>query len=163
MRTFHLRREQLLPGTPEEVFTFFGDPRNLEAITPPWLRFAITHLPEVPLREGADIRYRLRVHGVPIRWKTLISAWEPPYRFVDEQVRGPYRRWVHTHTFEARGDDTLVRDHVEYAPLGGWLADTLLVKRDLARIFDYRRDRLEELLGRPGATTAPVEGAPLRA
>jgi hypothetical protein len=139
-----LSREQTLPGTPEEVFPFFGDARNLEAITPPWLGFRVVTPEPIEMRPGALIEYRLRLHGLPIRWRTTIAVWDPPHRFVDVQLMGPYKIWHHTHDFApAGGGGTLMRDTVRYAlPLGplGEIAHRLLVKRDLERIFDFRRD-----------------------
>ena len=145
-----LQREQRLPGTPREAFAFFSDARNLEAITPPLLRFKVITPGPIQMRVGALIRYRLRIRGMPVRWTTVIRAWEPPHRFVDEQLRGPYALWHHTHTFEPDGDGaTIMRDDVRYAigfgPLGV-VADVLLVRRDLDRIFDYRAERVRALL-----------------
>jgi ligand-binding SRPBCC domain-containing protein len=137
---YTLIREQRLDGTPAEVFPFFADARNLERITPPWLHFHVVNDPE--MRPGALIEYRLRLHGVPIRWLTRIEEWAPGERFVDVQLRGPYALWHHTHEFEPAGDgQTLMRDTVRYAlPLGplGALAHRLFVRRDVERIFDYR-------------------------
>ena len=136
-------REQHLPGSPEEVFAFFADARNLEAITPPWLGFRVVTPEPIVMAPGTLIEYRLKLHGVPIRWRTTIAVWEPPHRFVDVQLNGPYRMWHHTHDFaEAPGGGTLMRDTVRYAlPFGplGSLANRLLVRRDLDRIFDFRR------------------------
>lgn len=101
MRIHELRRTQQLPGPPEDVFGFFADAVNLEAITPPLLGFRIITPRPIELRVGALIAYRLKVHGIPLGWLTSIQAWEPPYRFVDQQVRGPYALWHHTHTFTA--------------------------------------------------------------
>ena len=144
-----LRREQRLSGEPEAAFAFFADARNLEAITPPLLRFRVVTPAPIVMRAGTLIRYRLRVHGVPVRWLTQITAWEPPHRFVDEQLDGPYALWHHTHTFECDGDETIMRDVVRYrvgfGPLGA-LADALVVRRDLAGIFDYRAERVPQLL-----------------
>ena len=145
-----LRREQRLAGTPEAVFPFFANARNLEALTPPLLRFRVVTPEPISMGKGALIRYRLRVHGMPVSWLTQISAWDPPYRFVDEQVKGPYALWHHTHTFEALGDGaTLMRDVVRYrvgfGPLGV-LADRLLVRRDVEAIFDFRAQRIPALL-----------------
>ena len=145
-----LQREQRLPGRPDEVFEFFADARNLEAITPPLLRFRVVTPEPILMGRGTLIRYRLRVRGLPVGWLTQITAWEPPHRFVDEQLEGPYALWHHTHTFEADGDETIMRDVVRYAigfgPLGG-LANALVVRRDVAGIFDFRAQRVRELLG----------------
>jgi ligand-binding SRPBCC domain-containing protein len=145
-----LRREQVLDAAPDAVFAFFADPFNLEAITPPLLRFAVVTPRPIAMGVGTFIQYRLRLHGVPVRWDTLIQAWEPPHRFVDVQVRGPYRLWHHTHELEAAGDGrTVMRDTVRYAlgfgPLGA-LAHRALVRRDLDAIFAYRAERVPALL-----------------
>jgi ligand-binding SRPBCC domain-containing protein len=141
-----LIREQHLPGMPDEVFGFFAEAANLEAITPPWLRFAITTPQPIAMGAGTLIEYRLTLHRIPIRWLTRIDVWEPGVRFVDAQLRGPYALWHHTHEFEAAGDDrTLMRDTVRYAlPLGplGAVAHRLFVRRDVERIFDHRKDVL---------------------
>jgi ligand-binding SRPBCC domain-containing protein len=146
-----LRREQRLPGRPEDVFGFFADARNLEAITPPLLRFRVVTRAPIVMGRGTLIRYRLRVHGVPVSWLTEITEWEPPHRFVDEQRTGPYALWQHTHTFQRDGEETIMRDVVRYrigfGPLGA-LADRLLVRRDVAAIFDYRAERVAALLSR---------------
>ena len=121
MRTYYLERKQWVPASLEKVFSFFSRPENLQKLTPPWLDFRIVEAP-AELSAGALIRYRLRVHGVPVGWLTAIREWDPPHRFVDEQLRGPYALWHHTHTFEPHPDadgDTLMRDVVRYAlPLG---------------------------------------------
>lgn len=145
----------LLPGPPTAVWAFFTDPHNLEAITPPWLRFRVLSPRSLVIREGALIDYRLRWRGLPIRWRTLISRWEPPDadgrgRFVDEQLRGPYRLWRHTHEFEPRDGHTLMRDRVEYlAPLA-WLAHPLVVRRDVRGIFEHRAAVLRARFGEIG-------------
>ena len=144
-----LERAQRLAGAPEDVFPFFADARNLERITPGWLGFRVL-TPGVEMRAGALIEYRLRLHGVPLRWRTRIEVWEPPHRFVDRQLSGPYRLWHHTHTFEPDGaGGTVMRDVVRYAlPLGplGALAHRLFVRRDLARIFDFRHAAVRRVL-----------------
>ena len=144
-----LEREQRLPGTPEKVFGFFADAHNLEAITPPLLRFRVVTPGPIAMGRGTLIRYRLRVHGLPVSWLTEITEWNPPYRFVDEQLSGPYVLWHHTHSFRADGHETIMRDVVRYrvgfGPLGA-LADTLVVRRDLAAIFDHRAERVRALL-----------------
>lgn len=145
MRIHVLHREQHLPGSPETVFPFFADAHNLEAITPPLLRFRIVTPDPIEMRVGTLIQYRLRLHGLPISWLTSIQAWEPPHRFVDQQVRGPYALWHHTHTFTDDGvGGTLMTDTVRYAlPL--WPLSRIampLVERDLAAIFAFRRDEV---------------------
>ena len=151
MRVHTLRREQRLPVPPDEVFAFFADAFNLERITPPWLGFRIATPGPIAMGPGTLIEYRLRLHGVPVRWLTRIEVWEPGRRFVDVQVRGPYRMWHHTHEFEGAGSgDTIVRDTVRYAmPLGpvGALAHRLLVARDLRAIFDYRFASVSKVMG----------------
>jgi ligand-binding SRPBCC domain-containing protein len=146
-----LRREQRLPRGLEDVFAFFADAGNLEAITPPLLRFRLVTPTPIAIGRGTLIRYRLRVHGIPVSWLTEITRWEPPHRFVDEQRAGPYALWQHTHTFEADGAETVVQDVVRYrVGLGpvGELANALLVRRDVERIFDHRAGRVAELLSR---------------
>jgi ligand-binding SRPBCC domain-containing protein len=137
--TTHLFETELwLPVPREKVFPFFADARNLETITPPWLNFKILTPGEIPMRAGALIDYRLRIHGFPVRWRTEITGWNPPFSFVDEQRRGPYRLWRHTHTFEEKDGGTLCRDRVEYGVPGGALVNRLFVRRDVEKIFAYR-------------------------
>ncbi|MCU0771566.1 MAG: SRPBCC family protein [Verrucomicrobia bacterium] len=145
MKAFLFEATQYLPRPRSEVFDFFSDACNLEAITPPWLRFQI--LTPAPIRMGVGtlIDYRLRVHGLPLRWRTRIAEWNPPHGFADEQVRGPYRLWHHEHTFEEADGGTLMRDSIRYAPMGGTLINRLFVRRDVEAIFAYRERRLKEL------------------
>ncbi|MGD0061096.1 MAG: SRPBCC family protein [Verrucomicrobiia bacterium] len=145
MKEFLFATEIWLPRRPAEVFPFFADAGNLDLLTPPWLRFEIlTPLP-VEMKVGALIDYRLRLRGIPLRWQSEITAWQPPYRFVDEQRCGPYRSWIHEHTFTKRDGGTLIGDRVRYAVLGSWLVDRLFVRRDVARIFSYRQQRLARM------------------
>lgn len=144
-----LERSTWLPLSVEEVNRFFSDVANLERITPPELRFRIlTPLP-VEIRHGALIDYRLSLFGVPFDWRTEITCWEPPHRFVDTQLSGPYRKWIHLHEFTPEGHGTRMRDRVDYALPLGWLglAGLPLVKRQLGRIFDYREATIHTLLG----------------
>ncbi len=143
MKTHRLHYQQLLPLDIETTFAFFADAGNLERLTPPWLNFQILSQMPLVMRPGTRINYRLKLHGIAIDWQSEISAWVPPYRFVDEQRRGPYRLWHHTHTFEAVGDNaTLVHDEVLYAVPGGAIVN-LLVRPDLERIFKFRREELQ--------------------
>ena len=142
-----IRRSIVVPAPLDAVFPFFADAANLERLTPPWLRFRIlTPLP-ILMQQGTLIDYRLRLRGVPVRWRSEITAWEPPYRFVDEQRRGPYQRWIHEHLFSAVDGGTLVEDHVQYRVLFGSLVDRWLVRPDLERIFDYRHEQLALFFG----------------
>ncbi len=148
-KTYILKREQWVPRTIDVAFEFFSRAGNLQNITPPWLDFRITQL-QTALHAGTVIRYELRIHRLPVKWKTEIAEWEPPRRFVDVQISGPYQLWHHTHTFVEERGGTSIRDLVRYAlPFGpiGQIAHWLLVQRDLEQIFDYRGQRMSELLG----------------
>ena len=157
MRKLHrLEREQLLECPIERVFAFYADAANLEALTPRFLRFRIVTPLPIAMRVGTRIDYALSLHGVPIRWRTLITRWDPGAGFVDEQEAGPYAYWRHEHVFEARGRQTLMRDTVDYRePLGalGRVAHALFVRGALERIFDFRRDAAHRLLGPSSAGT----------
>lgn len=150
MKVYELRRETMIARPLDEVFQFFADARNLEIITPPFLKFHVLTPGEIEMRPGAVIEYKLKVRGVPIRWRTVIQDWDPPRGFSDNQARGPYALWFHTHRFEARDGGTWMEDVVHYAlPLGilGRLAHWMLVERDVQRIFDYRTEKIQELFG----------------
>ncbi|MDQ6606574.1 MAG: SRPBCC family protein [Actinomycetota bacterium] len=145
-----LDREQFIGRPVAEVFEFFSLARNLEELTPPWLGFEVLTPEPIEMHVGALIRYRLRVHSVPLRWVTRIERWERDKSFVDRQLRGPYRLWHHLHEFTARDGGTLVRDRVHYAlPLGplGTAAHRLFVHRDLQRIFAFRHEAVQRLIG----------------
>lgn len=145
MHLYTLHREQWLPRTLAEVFAFFSDPQNLEAITPPWLGFRILTPPPLEMRQGALIEYTLKLHGLRIGWLTEIETWEPPVGFTDVQRRGPYRLWRHVHRFTPERGGVSVEDTVVYAlPLGllGRLVHRLKVRRDLERVFDYRQRQI---------------------
>ena len=114
VKFYTLRREQWIPRPIEEVFPFFADADNLEVITPPWLGFRMLSMDSRSISEGTEIRYRLRWHGIPIRWRTEIRQWDAPYRFVDVQRSGPYKLWHHTHRFEEHGGHTRMIDVVKY-------------------------------------------------
>lgn len=133
-----------LPLPPEELFHLFGDAANLDTITPPWLHFHIATPPPIEMREGALIDYRLRVHGIPMRWRTRVSVWQPPHRFVDEQLRGPYRQCIHEHTFEPHNGGTLAHDLVRYAVPLDVLVHRWLVRPDIEKIFQHRSEMLRK-------------------
>ncbi|MCA9122943.1 MAG: SRPBCC family protein [Planctomycetaceae bacterium] len=141
-RGYCLTTELRVPEARDRVFEFFADAYQLEAITPPWLHFSVLTPRPIEMCPGRLIDYRLRLHGVPIRWRSKISDWQPPFQFVDEQLKGPYHYWHHQHTFEEVSDGTLVRDVVNYAVPLGFILHPLLVRRDLTRIFEFRRDAL---------------------
>ena len=156
MKENQFHDELLLPHSRDEIFPFFAEARNLETLTPPWLQFEVVTPQPIVMRAGALIDYRIRVHGLPLRWRTEIVEWNPPHRFVDVQLSGPYKLWHHTHTFEERNDLTLCRDDVRYWPRGGALIDWLFVRRDVERIFAFRQKKLRELFGTvPHERTAP--------
>jgi ligand-binding SRPBCC domain-containing protein len=137
-----------VPHPRAEVFDFFSKAENLEKVTPPWLRFRIQSAPSNGMREGARIGYSLRVHGVPLRWLTVIEKWNPPLEFIDVQLNGPYRVWRHTHRFVEVDDGTSIEDLVQYElPFGplGRLVQRLQVARDVAEIFDYRAQEIQKI------------------
>lgn len=142
MRIHEFQSELLLPLPPEQLFEFFADAANLEALTPPWVHFHIVTPVPITMRAGVLIDYRVRIHGIPLRWRTRINAWGPPHRFVDEQIHGPYRQWIHEHTFEARDGGTLARDVVRYAVPLDFITHRWLVRPDVERIFNYRTEIL---------------------
>ncbi len=145
-----LEREQVVRAPVERVFEFFSRARNLEALTPAWLRFEVLTPEPLEMRAGTLIDYRLRLHGLPLRWLTLIEAWEPGRMFVDRQIAGPYELWHHTHRFAEHPAGTLVGDRVRYRlPLGrlGGLAERAFVRRDLDRVFAFRRQAVVRMLG----------------
>lgn len=158
MSEHRLARTQFVPRPLEEVFAFYSDARNLARITPAWLGFSIRGSSDgdaqpdaaIRMREGVRIHYRVRPLGLPQRWTSEITAWEPPHRFVDEQRTGPYRRWRHIHEFRPAPGGTQISDVVEYAlPFGplGDIAHSLLVKRQLKAIFDYRERVVASIFG----------------
>ena len=159
-----LRSTLWVPAKPHELWPFFSDAHNLPLLTPPWLKFAILTPAPIAMHQEARIDYRLKVHGLPLRWRTRIARWEPPHCFADEQERGPYRRWFHTHTFEALDGGTVLGDHVEFAVRGGWLAPWLtrwLVEPDVLRIFRYRLASMAQRFGGDLSTGRGwVEGPP---
>lgn len=162
-RYYTLTREQFIPRPRNEVFAFFARPENLQILTPAFLHFAFLTPSPIPMHADARIDYRIRLWGVPVRWATEITRFEPPGLFADVQLRGPYRRWHHTHEFHEVAGDTRMVDRVEYElPLGpiGRLAHGIFVRRSLAEVFDYRARKVAELwpVASP-ATAAPLSAA----
>jgi len=152
MAQYILEREQFLPISLEEAWSFFSTPRNLAVITPPEMGFVIRQpFDNKDAYAGQRITYTVKpMLGIPLTWVTLIEGVEAPYKFVDSQLKGPYKRWWHQHTFEAVDGGVMMRDRVEYElPLGplGDLAHGIFVKRKLQGIFDFRTTTLERLFG----------------
>ena len=158
---YQLRHVQRVPARLDDVFAFFSDPENLETLTPPWLGFRILGASDSPVRLGTRIRYRLRLNGIPLRWESVISEYEPWRMFADEQVRGPYRFWYHRHLFRAVDGGVEVEDLVEYElPLGvlGRIAHAVLVRRQLRQIFEFRQQRMRERFGELALQALPPIG-----
>lgn len=150
VKTWQLRSSLWVPHTPDVVFPFFAEAKNLQALTPPWLSFEILTPQPFSLQQGTLIDYRITVRGFRMRWRTRIASFEPSRRFVDEQIRGPYSVWHHTHTFTAQDGGTLLTDTVVMRPKGGLLAGlvfSMFVRKDVERIFRYRLQRMAELFG----------------
>ena len=148
MKTFRFTTHQTIEQPIAQVFAFFSDAHNLAEITPPWLRFEVLTPAPIAMQVGTRIDYRLKLRGIPISWQSEITAWVPPRYFMDEQRRGPYRLWRHTHTFEETAAGTVVGDEVEYAVWGSSVVNTLFVQRDIEKIFEYRAEKLDALFHR---------------
>ena len=147
---------ELWLSTPrDEVFRVFTDASVLERLSPPWVHCRMLTPEPAEMRQDAHIAYRFRLHGIPLRWEAAITAWDPPHQFVDEQRRGPYRRWIHTHSFITERGGTLIRDMVEFDFTGsaviGWL-----VARDLRKVFAFRHQALMGLFNQPQPWPEPV-------
>ena len=151
-----LHTSLFLPRPRSEIFAFFADAGNLQHLTPPWLDFQIVTPLPIEMRVGALIEYRLKVHGVPIGWRTGITTWEPPHRFVDTQLKGPYWHWVHTHRFEEVAGGTVVSDEVDFAVPGGWPVEKFFVRRDLTAIFLHRQHATLDAFGATAAAPPAV-------
>lgn len=149
----HFESTLWLPAPPAVLFPFFADAANLNQLTPPWLHFQIITPMPILMQPGTLIDYRLRVHGIPIRWRTRIQVWEPPHRFVDEQIHGPYRAWIHEHTFEPHEGGTKIRDSVGYAVAWDFLVHRFFVRPDIEKIFQFRSTALRRLFWRTAASS----------
>lgn len=145
---YNLYREQIVNKTIDEVFSFFEKPENLEVITPTWMRFKIKTPPPLIMKAGAEFDYRIDLIKIPLKWKTKIAIYDPPYKFVDVQMKGPYRKWIHTHTFETMGDKTKITDNVDYdLPAGilGRIVHMIYIRKTLKAIFDFRESTINRL------------------
>jgi ligand-binding SRPBCC domain-containing protein len=149
-----LSTELWLPIALDRVFEFFSKAENLQALTPPWLQFKILSPLPIAIHQGTLIDYRIRVHGLPMRWRSSIATWNPPHEFVDTQLRGPYRRWVHTHRFGADNGGTRVSDSVDFEVPGGRLV-SWFVARDLRRVFAFRHEELLRIFEQPSTGFSP--------
>lgn len=150
MGFYILQRRQIVPTDMEVVFAFFESPRNLEEITPPWLRFEVAHTTDESMKLGTEIQYRLRWQGLPMKWRSRISEYDPGVMFADEMLRGPYKRWYHRHFFRPVEGGVEVIDEVEYAlPLGalGRAVHVTVVRRQLEAIFDFRGEAIAARFG----------------
>jgi ligand-binding SRPBCC domain-containing protein len=155
MKIYRLQSSISVPVSLQEAFAFFENPQNLARNTPPWLSLSIVSQERIQMRKGAEIDYRIRWLGLPVRWKTVVTEYEPPFFFVDEQAAGPYAYWHHRHDFKPTEYGALVSDLVDYAlPLGplGRLAHRMAVRNQLQEIFAYRQNALAAIL--TGATAA---------
>ena len=137
-KTYRLTAEILLPAPLEDVFHFFADATNLEALTPSTLQFQVLTKTPIEMTQGAVIDYRLKIHRIPVHWQSEITSWAPPNGFVDEQKKGPYRLWIHKHSFQQHEPGTLVKDDVTYRVPGGRIVHRLFVRGDLKQIFAFR-------------------------
>ncbi|HDR05408.1 MAG TPA: CDP-paratose 2-epimerase [Candidatus Marinimicrobia bacterium] len=148
MKIYTLKRKQILPKPLKELFAFFARPENLQQITPPELGFQIITPSPIVMEKGSLIDYQIRLSGFPFRWRTLITNYNPPHEFVDEQIKGPYSYWHHRHQFYTEGDTTVIEDTVTYTiPFGilGRILHTLFIRKKLRKIFEYRKDIIEKL------------------
>jgi ligand-binding SRPBCC domain-containing protein len=142
---FLLITQTKLPVAPEDAFSFFSDASNLKRITPPSLGMEILSPMPIEMKQDAEIQYRIRLYSIPLKWKTRITVWDPPTRFVDVQERGPYREWIHEHLFAAVDNGVVMTDRVRYQHFGGKLINRLFVAARLNEIFDYRARRINEI------------------
>ena len=146
---YNLKSEQLVKLPIKEVFSFFERPENLSLITPNWLSFEILSPEPLIMKSGAIFDYKIKIALFSNKWKTLITEYEPPYKFVDVQAKGPYKTWIHTHSFEETSEGTIVRDHVDYDLYGGFagsIVNETFIKHSLKNIFNYRTKAINRLL-----------------
>lgn len=148
METRILQKETIIARPVKEIFEFFTNAENLNIITPSFIGFKIlTNLP-IKMMKGTLIEYRIKLNGIPVKWKTEITKWDPPYLFEDTQIKGPYKIWIHEHKFEELGQKTLMTDTVKYLSYGGlleFIPNILFVKNNVKKIFDYREMKIHEI------------------
>lgn len=145
MKTFLFKTQRTVEQPLTKVFSFFSNAHNLAMITPSELHLEILTPAPIEMSPGTRIDYRLKLHGIPLRWQTEITEWNPPHAFVDEQRRGPYRLWRHTHTFKETVEGVVVGDSIEYAVWGNRLVDKFFVRPDIEKIFAYRSEQLDKI------------------
>ena len=148
MQYNELIKTQFIPKPIDEVFSFFSKPENLEQITPKYLHFKIQTPSPIKMEVGSIIDYTIKLRGIPMKWRSIISSYNPPYQFIDEQISGPYSVWHHTHIFKEKDNGTEIEDYVKYKiPLGflGRITDYLFVKKDLDNIFEYRKEVINNI------------------
>ena len=148
LKIYELKRRTFIPAPIQDVFSFFSNAEDLNLITPPWLYFKIlTPLPVI-MKENTQIDYSIKLLGLRMTWKTEITVWQPPNKFIDRQIKGPYRVWEHTHIFKEKGRGTQMEDIVQYAVPGFVLSPIfhlLFVRPRLVKIFAYREQKMLEL------------------
>ena len=147
MKVFEINKTQFIEKPIEKVFDFFSKPENLEKITPKYLAFNIISSLPIKMKKGKIIDYTIRLLKFRVHWRTLITSYEPPYLFIDEQIKGPYKFWHHTHTFESKNGGVEITDKVRYAiPFGwlGWILNFFWIRPDLEKIFNYRKDIIQK-------------------
>jgi ligand-binding SRPBCC domain-containing protein len=141
MKTYTFETQTILNKPIQEVFPFFANAENLDKVTPPWLKFEILTPMPIEMKIGTQVDYRLRLHGIPIRWRSEITEWDPPHKFTDIQIKGPYQFWKHKHLFSADSNRTKMVDRIQYR-IPGWIfspiVHSLFVKHDLDKIFAFR-------------------------
>lgn len=148
MPIYTFQSEQFLDQPLDRVFNFFKKPENLDSVTPKNLGFKILTPSPILMKKGAEIDYTIWLYGFPMKWKTIITEYDPPHSFTDSQVKGPYKTWIHTHRFASQGDGTLMTDDLKYEiPLGplGVIAHVLFVKREVEKIFEYRKKVIDQI------------------
>jgi len=149
MKTYNLEFEQFIDLPIEDVFDFFSKPENLSLITPPRLRFDILTPTPLEMKEGQLIDYSLKIlYLIKLHWRTLITDYQKPYKFIDQQIKGPYTLWHHTHTFEEKNGGTLIKDSLQYVIPFGWIGRAIhfiYIKHDINGIFQYRHKILNDI------------------